>query len=49
MTGMPLPQFGSTVERAYDYSEAFRCMNPGLFAKPAPEDLDAAFDVPDEL
>jgi hypothetical protein len=47
---MPLPQCRSTVERADDgYSEAFQRVNPGFFAKPTPEDLDAAFDVRDEF
>ncbi len=50
MTGIPLPQCRSTVERAYDgYSEAFQCVNPGFFAKPTPEDFDAAFDLRDEI
>ena len=33
MTGMPLPQCGSSVERAYDaYTEAFECVSPGYFS-----------------
>ncbi len=50
MTGIPLPQCRSTVERAYDgFSEAFECVNPGFFAKPTSDDLDPAFDLRDEL
>jgi hypothetical protein len=52
MTGLPLPQCRTSVERAYDgYSEAFDCVNPGFFQKPMVDDLDsdAAFDLRDEL
>ena len=50
MTGLPLPQCRSSVERAYDgYTEAFDCVNPGFFTKPVVDDLDAAFDLRDEL
>ena len=48
MSGLPLPQCRSTVERAYDgYSEAFDCVNPGFFRKPTVEDADEAFDIRD--
>ena len=50
MSGLPLPQCRSTVERAYDgYTEAFDCVNPGFFRKPTVEDADAAFDLRDGL
>ena len=50
MSGLPLPQCRSSVERAYDgYSEAFQCKNPQFFTKPSLEDIDAAFDLRDEL
>ena len=50
MSGLPLPQCRSSVERAYDgYSEAFQCKNPRFFNKPSLEDVDAAFDLRDEL
>jgi hypothetical protein len=51
MTGLPLPQCRSSVERAYDgYTEAFECVNPGFFTKPVIDDVDsAAFDLRDEL
>ncbi len=50
MTGMPLPQCRASVERAYDgYSEAFECVNPQFFKKPSLDDVDAAFDLRDEL
>lgn len=48
MTGSPLPQCRSTVERAYHGSgEAFECVNPEFFAAP----LEAApgFDLRDSL
>ena len=45
MTGAPLPQCRSAVERAYDgYGEPFECVNPGFFRKPEP-----AFDLRDRL
>jgi hypothetical protein len=47
MSGMPLRQCRTTVERAYDgYGEPFECVNPGFFAKPAVEDT---FDLRDTL
>jgi hypothetical protein len=51
MSGLPLPQCRSSVERAYDgYTEAFECVNPGFFTKPTVDDpSDAAFDLRDEL
>jgi hypothetical protein len=50
MTGLPLPQCRSTVERAYDgYTEAFDCVNPHFFRKPEIEDFDESFDIRDEL
>ena len=43
MTGMPLPQCRSSVERAYDgYTEAFDCVNPGFFTKPMAAEAAAA-------
>lgn len=51
MTGMPLPQCRSSVDRAYaGYTEAFDCVNPGFFTKPTAADAgDAAFDLRDNL
>ncbi len=51
MSGLPLPQCRSSVDRAYDgYTEAFECVNPGFFQKPTVDELsDAAFDLRDEL
>ena len=50
MSGLPLPQCRSSVERAYDgYTEAFECVNPGFFTKPVVDDFDGAFDLRDEL
>ena len=50
MTGMPLPQCRTTVERAYDgYDEAFDCVNPGFFEKPVPHEHESAFDLRDNL
>ncbi len=50
MTGMPLPQCRSTVERAYDgYGEAFECVNRDFFAPPRIDDDAAAFDLRDSL
>ena len=47
MTGTPLPQCKTSVERAYDgYGDAFECVNPGFFSKPS---SDAAFDLRDRL
>jgi hypothetical protein len=48
MTGAPLPQCQTSVERAYDgYGDAFTCVNPGFFDDPAPE--AAEFDLRDRL
>ncbi len=45
MTGAPLPQCRSTVERAYHGDgEPFDCVNPAFFEPPA-----AAFDLRDRL
>ena len=46
MTGVPLPQCRSSVERAYDgFGEPFDCVNPGFFEKPV--EPDPAFDLRD--
>lgn len=35
MTGLPLPQCRSSVEKAYDgWGDAFECVNPEFFAEP---------------
>jgi len=48
MTGVPIPQCRTTVERAYDgYTDAFECQNPGFFDKPV--EPDPAFDLRDRL
>jgi len=48
MTGTPLSQCKTSVERAYDgYGEAFTCVNPGFFDDPAHE--AAGFDLRDRL
>jgi hypothetical protein len=48
MTGAPLPQCKTSVERAYDgYGDAFTCVNPGFFDDPAQE--AAEFDLRDRL
>jgi hypothetical protein len=48
MTGEPLPQCRTTVERAYDGgSPAFDCVNPGFFDPPQPREI--AFDLRDGL
>ena len=49
MTGMPIPQCRTSVERAYDGDgEPFDCVNPGFFEKPEPPvDFDSAFDLRD--
>jgi hypothetical protein len=45
MTGLPLPQCRTSVERAYDgYGSAFECVNPGFFSDPAAE-----FDLRDRI
>jgi hypothetical protein len=47
MTGLPLPQCATTVERAYDgHGEPFDCVNPGFFSKP---ELAESFDLRDAL
>jgi hypothetical protein len=47
MTGLPLPQCATSVERAYDgHGEPFDCVNPGFFAKPEPAE---SFDLRDAL
>ena len=48
LTGAPLPQCKTSVERAYDgYGDAFTCVNPQFFDDPAPE--AAGFDLRDRL
>ena len=49
MTGMPIAQCRTSVERAYDGDgEPFDCVNPGFFEKPEPPvDFDSAFDLRD--
>ena len=48
MTGMPIPQCRTSVERAYDGDgDPFDCVNPGFFEKPEPLDFDSAFDLRD--
>jgi hypothetical protein len=48
MTGVPLPQCRSSVERAYDgHGEPFDCVNPAFFHKPV--EPDPAFDLRDRL
>jgi len=48
MSGLPLPQCRTNVERAYDgYTEAFECVNPAFLAKPEVE--DPGFDLRDGL
>ena len=49
MTGRPLPQCRTSVERAYDgHSPAFDCVNPAFYEPPAGElEDDAAFDLRD--
>jgi hypothetical protein len=50
MTGRPLGQCRTTVERAYDgYGEPFECVNPRFFEKPVLDDANAAFDLRDGL
>ena len=44
MSGLPLPQCRSSVERAYDgRGEPFNCVNPSFFEKPVP--VDDEFDL----
>jgi hypothetical protein len=48
MTGMPLAQCRTSVERAYDGAGApFECVNPGFFNDPA--GTTASFDLRDRL
>ena len=48
LSGRPLPQCRTSVERAYDgRGEAFSCVNPGFFDDPATS--AAAFDLRDGL
>ena len=50
MTGAPLSQCRSSVERAYDgHGDPFECVNPGFFSKPEPADFAADFDLRDQL
>jgi hypothetical protein len=47
LTGLPLPQCRTSVERAYGgHGEPFECVNPGFFDDPAGE---PAFDLRDRL
>jgi hypothetical protein len=47
MSGLPLPQCRTNVEKAYDgYGEPFDCVNPEFFQKPEVED---SFDLRDSL
>ena len=49
MTGLPLPQCRSSVERAYyGHGEPFECVNPGFFHKPGVVEEDE-FDLRDRL
>jgi hypothetical protein len=48
MTGSPLPQCRSSVEKAYDGNgTAFECVNPEFFE--APEEDPFSFDLRDAL
>ena len=48
MTGLPLPQCRTSVEKAYGgYGDAFDCVNPRFFEKPVGP--DPAFDLRDRL
>ena len=49
LTGKPLPQCRTTVERAYDgHSPAFDCVNPSFYGPLTGEhEDDAAFDLRD--
>ncbi len=50
MTGMPLPQCRTSVERAYDgHGEPFDCINPGFFEKPSTVEEAGEFDLRDRL
>ena len=48
LTGTPLPQCRTSVERAYDgVGTPFRCVNPGFFDEP--DGAAATFDLRDRL
>ena len=48
MSGVPLPQCRTTVEKAYGgYGDAFECTNPQFFDTPVTP--DPAFDIRDGL
>jgi hypothetical protein len=48
LSGRPLPQCRTSVERAYDgHGSPFECVNPGFFDDPASE--PASFDLRDRL
>ena len=50
LTGTPLAQCKTSVERAYDGNGApFECINPGFFVAPAADDASTAFDLRDRL
>ena len=51
MTGTPIAQCKTSVERAYDgHGDAFECVNLGFFtAPPVDDDDEAAFDLRDRL
>jgi hypothetical protein len=51
MTGVPLPQCKTSVERAYDgHGDAFDCVNPAFFEPPVElPGLSGAFDLRDSL
>lgn len=50
MTGRPLPQCRSVIDRAYHGDgEAFECVNPGFFAPPGVEPAAHEFDLRDRL
>jgi hypothetical protein len=47
MTGLPLPQCRTSVERAYlGDGDAFTCVNPGFFRDPSGAE---SFDLRDRL
>lgn len=49
LTGTPLPQCRTSVERAYDgHGDAFDCINPAFYDTP-PAGPDLAFDLRDGL
>ena len=50
MSGVPLPQCRTSVERAYDGNgEPFTCVNPGFFRAPVAADAADSFDLRDRL